>query len=132
MALKDCYKGIAPLATAKKMVFNWGANITHISSVVKTPDVRIDIHRDSKNPGMAIAYLQVNKTAKDPGAKEFLRQGNSTSGYKITHKFLAAIRFSQVEFNETVLQAQLKEAHKYPNTVVELPGQDNAKEGLSA
>jgi len=132
MGLKDCCRGIAPLATAKKMVFNWGSNTTHISNVVKTPDLRIDVHRDFENPGMAIAYLQVNKDAKDPGAKVFLRKGNTGSGHKTTHKVLAAIRFSQVDFNETTLQAQLTEAYKYTNTVADLPDHDNAGEGSSS
>jgi len=114
------------------MVFNWGSNTTHISNVVKTQDVRIDVHRDYENAGMAVAYLQVNKDAKDPGAKEFLRNGNKGSGHKTTHKVLAAIRFSQVDFNEMALQAQLREAYKYPNPVPNPPDHDNAGEGSSS
>ena len=132
MGLKGCCKGIAPLATAKKMVFNWGANTTHISNVVKTPDVRIDVHRNFESPSMAIGYLQVNKNAKDPGAKEFLREATQAVATKQPIKSLPRFDFPQVNFNEMALQVQLSVAYKYTNAVADLPDSDSAGEGLSS
>lgn len=72
---------------------------------MKTPNVRTDVHRGFENPGMAIAYLQVNKNIKDSDAKEFLRESDTGSGHKTAQEVLAEIRYSRVNFNEKELQA---------------------------
>jgi hypothetical protein len=110
MGLKDCSKSLSKLATSAKLVFEWGEGSTSKSNVIKTQDLRCDVHRNLSHPGLAVARIQVNKDAKDPGAKEFLRKGNKGSGHKTTHKNLAEIPFSQTNFDETEFQKQIADA----------------------
>ena len=95
------------------MVFQWGESSTSRSNIVRTADLRIDVHKDFSNPGYAVAKLQVNKEAKDPAAKEFLKKGNK-GAHKTTHKNLAEIRYSQVNFDEGEFARQIAEAWMYP------------------
>jgi hypothetical protein len=115
MGLKDQCKSLSKLVNANKLVFEWGETTTSKSNVLKTTELRVDVHRDFSRPGYAIAKIQVNKGAKDPGAKDFLRKGNKGS-HKTTHKNLAEIRFSQVEFNEEDFKRQIADAWKFART----------------
>jgi hypothetical protein len=82
----------------KNPVFEWGESSTSRSNIIKTDDLRCDIHKDLSYPGYAIAKIQVNKGAKDAGAKDFLKKRNKGS-HKKTHKKLAEIRFPQSDFS---------------------------------
>ena len=127
MGLKDCSKSLSTLATSAKLVFEWGESSTSKSNVIKTQDLRCDVHRNLSHPGWAIARIQVNKDAKDPGAKEFLRKGNKGSGHKTTHKNLAEIPFSQTNFDETEFQKKIADAWRGSGA-----DDDNAGEGSSS
>ncbi|KAH8589642.1 hypothetical protein B0O99DRAFT_599773 [Bisporella sp. PMI_857] len=80
--LKKCSKAPSKLVTSAKLVFKWSESCTCKNNVIKTKDLRCDIHRDISRPGWAIAKIQVNQYAKDPGARTFLRKGNKGSGHK--------------------------------------------------
>ena len=68
---KKIFKQLSKQATASKMCFEWGPSTTHISNVLNTVDLRVDVHKDISNPGWAIANIQVNKGAKNPAGKEW-------------------------------------------------------------
>ena len=86
---KKIFQQLSMQATVQKMCFEWGLTTTHISNVLNTVDLRVDVHKDISNPGWAIANIQVNKGAKDPAAKDLLKKGN-TGAHKTTHKMLQA------------------------------------------
>jgi hypothetical protein len=88
MVLKDCSKKLSKLITSEKLVFERSEGWTHISNVIKTDDLRCDIHRDLSYPGWAVAKIQVNKRAK-----EFLKKGN-----KGAHKAHGGIGFGLERF----------------------------------
>jgi hypothetical protein len=127
MGLKDCSKTLSKLVTPKKLVFEWGENSTSRSNVIKTDDLRCDVHRNLSYPGWAVAKIQVNKEAKDPGAKEFLRKGNKGSAHKTTHKNLAEITYSQIDFDEAKVRRQIADAWK-----AAAADDDNVGEGSSS
>jgi hypothetical protein len=56
MGLKDCFKALSKLVTPK-LVFEWGESFTSSSNVIKTEDLRCDVHRDFNNPGYTIAKI---------------------------------------------------------------------------
>ncbi|TAQ86823.1 hypothetical protein B7494_g4844 [Chlorociboria aeruginascens] len=113
MGLKDCCKALSKLVTRKKLVFGWHENCTYRSNVIKTGDLRCGVHRNISYPGWAIAKIQVNKEAKDPGAKEFSRKGNKGSTHKTTHKNLAKISYSQIDFDEAEVRRQIADAWRF-------------------
>lgn len=125
MGLKDCSKALSKLTTAQKFVFEWGESSTSRSNVIKTTDLRCDIHRNLSYPGWAVARIQVNKGAKDHGAKEFLKKGNK-GAHKTTHKNLAEITFSQSDFDEASMIRQIADSWKTAD------GDDGVAEGSSS
>lgn len=74
-------------------------NLTTRSNAVKTVDLRIDVHQDSKDPNRAVARIQPNAQAKDNAVKDFIRSGNKGSGHKGTHKNIAEIPFDRTSFD---------------------------------
>ena len=99
------------------MCFEWGPTTTHISNVLSTEDLRVDVHKDISNPGWAIANVQVNNGAKDPAAKALLKQGN-TGPHKTTHKNVASIRYSQTNYDNDAFQHALEKAKQADGTTI--------------
>lgn len=83
-------------------------NVTTRSNAVKTVDLRIDIHQDSKNPNKAVAKIQANSQAKDQAVKDFIKSGNKGSGHKGTHKNIAEIPFDRSAFNIDDFEKKIK------------------------
>jgi hypothetical protein len=77
--------------------------------VLHTVDLHVDVHKDTSNPGWAIAHVQVNKGAKDPAAKKLLKKGN-TGAHKTTHKNVASIHYSQTNYNNDAFQQAIEKA----------------------
>ena len=74
-------------------------NLTSRSNVVKTADLRIDVHQDSKDPNKAVAKIQANSQAKDQAVRDFIRSGNKGGGHKGTHKNVCEIPFDRSSFS---------------------------------
>lgn len=106
---KKIFQQLSKQASAPKMCFEWGPTTTHISNVLNTVDLRIDVHKDISNPGWAIANIQVNQGAKDPAAKELLKKGN-TGAHQTTHKNVASIRYSQINYDNVAFQQAVEKA----------------------
>jgi hypothetical protein len=54
--------------------------LTTRSNTVKTVDLRIDVHQDSKEPNKTVAKVQANTQAKDNAVKDYIKSGNKGSG----------------------------------------------------
>ena len=67
----------------KDLVFPEGATS---KTVLKTDDLRFDVHLDSQNPGMATGVVQANSRPKALAVKEFLK--GTTGGHKGTHQVI--------------------------------------------
>lgn len=69
----------------------FSSSSTSISSVIKTTDLRLDCHKNSRDPTMATGIIQVNREATDNEAKRFIR--GSSKGHSGTHQVIAKIPF---------------------------------------
>ena len=69
----------------------FSSSSTSISSVIKTTDLRLDCHKNSRDPTMATGIIQVNREAKSSEAKKFIR--GSSKGHSGTHQVIAKIPF---------------------------------------
>ena len=73
----------------KNLVF---ADSATSKTVVKTKDLRFDVHRDSKDPNKATGIIQANSQAEDKTVKRFIK--GRTGGHKGTHQVIGEkIRF---------------------------------------
>ena len=125
---KKIFQQLSKQATASKMCFEWGATTTHISNVLSTEDLRVDVHKDISNPGWAIANVQVNKGAKDPAAKALLMKGN-TGSHKTTHKNVASIRYSQTNYDNDAFQHALEKAKQADGITITLETEESSGSG---
>ena len=62
------------------------ADGTTSKTAVKTQDLRLDVHRNTKNAKMATGIIQANSQAKDNTVKAFLK--GKTGGHKGTHQVI--------------------------------------------
>lgn len=85
-------------------------NLTTKSNAVKTVDLRIDVHQDSKDPNKAVAKIQANSQAKDQAVKDFIKSGNKGDGHKGTHKNIAEIPFDRSSFNIDNFEKKIKDS----------------------
>ncbi|KAK2812445.1 hypothetical protein FQN50_001446 [Emmonsiellopsis sp. PD_5] len=69
------------------------------SNVIKTKNLRVDVHQNSKNPNLAVAKIQANAQADDNAVKTFIRSGNKGVGHKGTHKNIIEIPFDRTSFD---------------------------------
>lgn len=70
-------------------------NLTTRRNAVKTVDLRIDVHQESKTPTKAVAKVQANAQAKDNAVKDYIKSGNKCGGHKGTHKNITEILFDR-------------------------------------
>ncbi|GAD96396.1 predicted protein [Paecilomyces variotii No. 5] len=87
-------------------------NLTTKSNAVKTQDLRIDIHQDSKNINRAVAKIQANAQAEDNAVKDYIKSGNKGDGHKGTHKTIAEIPFDRTEFDVDDFTSKIQNARK--------------------
>lgn len=87
-------------------------NLTTRSNAVKTLDLRIDVHQDSKDPNKAVARVQANAQAKDNAVKDYIKSGNKGSGHKGTHKNITEIPFDRTSFDVDDFVSQIESARK--------------------
>ncbi|KAJ5399327.1 hypothetical protein N7465_009816 [Penicillium sp. CMV-2018d] len=87
-------------------------NLTTRSNAVKTVDLRIDVHQDSKNPNKAVAKIQANAQAKDNAVKDYIKSGNKGSGHKGTHKNVTEIPFDRTSFDLDDFVSQIENSRK--------------------
>jgi len=64
---------------------------TSVSNVVTTTDLRIDVHKSSKDSRMATGIVQANSGAKDKSVKAFIR--GRTGAHQGTHQVIKRISF---------------------------------------
>jgi hypothetical protein len=64
---------------------------TSVSNVVTTTDLRIDVHKNSKDSRRATGIVQANSGAKDKSVKAFIR--GRTGGHQGTHQVIKKISF---------------------------------------
>ena len=62
------------------------ADATTATTAVKTQDLRLDVHKSTKNLNMATGIIQANSEAKDKTVKDFI--GGSTGSHKGTHQII--------------------------------------------
>jgi hypothetical protein len=67
----------------KNLTFPDGATS---KTIVKTTDLRFDVHRNSKDPTMATGVIQANSQATDRTVKDFLK--GRTGGHAGTHQVI--------------------------------------------
>lgn len=87
-------------------------NLTTRSNAVKTLDLRIDVHQDSKDPNKAVAKVQANAEAKDNAVKDYIKSGNKGSSHKGTHKNITEIPFDRTSFDVDDFVSQIESARK--------------------
>jgi len=59
----------------------WGSNTKN--NVIKTDDLRVDLHKDSSDENKAVAKLQANTQAKDQGVKDYIKSRGNQGGVGI-------------------------------------------------
>jgi len=56
-------------------------------TVIKTQDLRLDVHKDTQDSTKATGIIQANTEATDKSVKEFARK-NKTGGHRGTHQVI--------------------------------------------
>lgn len=73
---------------------------TSNNNVIKTDDLRMDLHKDSSDENKTVAKVQANTQAKDQGVKDYIKSGNKGSGnHKGTHKVITTIPIDRQNFD---------------------------------
>lgn len=95
----------------KALTSGFTDSVTTKNNVVRTQNLRIDLHKDPKNEKQAIAKVQANTQATDQGVKEYINSGNKGSGsHSRTHKVIATIKIDQANFNAADLERKIRDA----------------------
>ncbi|OJD21450.1 hypothetical protein ACJ73_07206 [Blastomyces percursus] len=81
------------------------------SNVIKTKNLRVDVHHNSKNPNLAVAKIQANAQADDSAVKTFINSGNRGDGHKGTHKNIIEIPFDRTSFDVEDFAGKIEKAH---------------------
>ncbi|KKZ65441.1 hypothetical protein EMCG_08731 [[Emmonsia] crescens] len=81
------------------------------SNVIKTKNLRVDVHQNSKNPNLAVAKIQANAQADDNSVKNFINSGNKgDGGHKGTHKNIIEIPFDRTSFDVNDFVGKIEKA----------------------
>ena len=56
------------------------------ANAVKTRDLRLDVHKNTKDPAMATGIIQANSEATDKSVKDFIK--GKTGGHRGTHQVI--------------------------------------------
>lgn len=114
--MKDALKSLNSKINSKnigKLTAEFPDNVTTKNNVIKTDDLRIDVHKNISYPDWATAKIQANTQAKDSGVKDFIKKGNKGSGsHSGTHKNITEIQFDRTNFNEKDFKTQIEQAYK--------------------
>lgn len=86
-------------------------NVTTKNNVIKTADLRVDLHKDPINEGKAVAKVQANTGADDQGVKDYIRSGNK-GPHKGTHKTIATIPIDRQNFDAEDFARKIIDAAK--------------------
>ncbi|KAM5469307.1 hypothetical protein MauCBS54593_004664, partial [Microsporum audouinii] len=112
-SLKSLAEGVTPKAIAK-LTAEFPGNVTTKNNVVKTVNLRIDLHKHMTQPDWATAKVQANTQATDQGVKEFIKKGNKGS-HSGTHKTIIEIPFNRRNFDENNFKSTIEQAYKACN-----------------
>lgn len=116
MGMKDALKSLSSKINSKnisKLTAEFPDNVTTKDNVVKTDDLRIDVHKNISYPDWATAKVQANTKAKDSGVKDFIKRGNKGSGsHSGTHKNIVEIQFDRTNFDAEAFKTQVEQAYK--------------------
>ena len=85
----------------------------HKRNIIKTDDVRIDLHKNTQYHGwpISIVRIQVNTKARYHGVKDFIKKGNKGSGsHSGTRKNIAEIQFDCTNLDAEAFKTQVMEA----------------------
>jgi hypothetical protein len=77
-------------------------------TVLKTADVRIDIHKDLRNPDERVARIQANSEAKSSSVKKWI-QAAKQQGHSGTHKNISEVRYNVKNFNIDDFEKKVKD-----------------------
>ncbi|KAK2766153.1 hypothetical protein FQN54_007669 [Arachnomyces sp. PD_36] len=116
MGMKDALKGLGEGVNSKtisKLTAEFPENVTTKNNVIKTKDLRIDLHKHISRPGWYTAKVQANTKAEDRGVQAFIRGGNKGSGaHAGTHKNIIEIPFERTKFDSAAFKTQIQQAYK--------------------
>lgn len=116
MGVKDSLRALSANINSKaiaKLTAEFPDNVTTKNNVVKTDDLRIDVHKNIHYPDWCTAKIQANTNAKDCGVKDFIKKGNKGSGsHSGTHKIIAEIQYDRTNFDGEYFKAQVTEAYR--------------------
>lgn len=114
MGLKNSLKLLGEGLNSKtlaKLTAEFPENVSAISNVIKTEDLRIDLHKHITRPDWVTAKVQANTNAKDKGVQNFIRKVNK-GPHAGTHKNIAEIAFDRTKFDKEVFKNQLEQVYK--------------------
>ena len=95
----------------KALTSGFSDSVTTRNNVIRTQDLRVDLHKDPKNDKQAIAKVQANTQAMDQGVRDYINSGNKGSGsHGGTHKVIATIKIDQANFNAADLEQKIRDA----------------------
>ena len=97
---------------ADKLVKPLPDNVTSKSNVVKTTNLRIDIHQSSTDPDKAVARIQANAEATDKTVQNYIKSGNKggPGSHKGTHKNITEIQFKRADFDVEEFAKKIEDA----------------------
>jgi hypothetical protein len=109
---KTVLKELADIArsSADKLTKTLPDGATSKSNIIKTTNLRVDVHQDSKDVNKALARVQANAGATDSTVKDYIKSGNKGSGgHKGTHKVIAEIPFDRTAFDAEDFASKIEE-----------------------
>jgi hypothetical protein len=77
-------------------------------TVLKTEDVRIDLHKNLSNPQEVTARIQANTGAKTSSVQKWIREAKQ-KGHSGTHKNISEVKYDQTKFNMDDFERDVKE-----------------------
>ena len=113
MGWRTVLKELADIARANtdKLTKKLPDGATSKSNVIKTTNLRVDVHQYSKDANKALAKVQANAGATDASVKDYIKSGNKGSGsHKGTHKVITEIAFDRTAFDAEDFAKKIEEA----------------------
>lgn len=77
-------------------------------TVLKTKDVRIDLHKDLRNPDERVARIQANTEAQSSSVKKWIRNAKQ-KGHAGTHKNISEVRYNVKNFEIDDFEEKVKD-----------------------
>lgn len=76
-------------------------------TVLKTKDVRLDLHKDLRKPDEVVARVQANTEAQSSSVKKWIREAKQ-KGHSGTHKKVSEVRYNMKTFDIDEFEKQIK------------------------